>query len=265
MRVADRVTVSPALTVAGGCACPATNPSRIVTRCWPPSPTAVPPSPTTRPAPIAPRRWPASAPWALSSHEPPRGPGTNRRSSPSTAAACAACAPRRAPLDCGNSGSTMRMLAGVVAAHPFLSTLIGDASLSRRPMRRIIGPLTADGRRGHRRPRRSAAGDDSRRRSRRHPLHARDAQRPGEVRRAAGRTAGERGDRRSSSRPLLEIIRNGRWRRSAPRVARSHGRASITRLRGGQRLAGRDADGARATSRPPRSWRWPPRRCPGRT
>lgn len=50
-----------------------------------------------------------------------------------------------APLDCGNSGSTMRMLAGVVAAHPFLSTLIGDASLSRRPMRRIIGPLTRMG------------------------------------------------------------------------------------------------------------------------
>ncbi len=45
------------------------------------------------------------------------------------------------PLDCGNSGSTMRMLAGVLAAHPFLSTLIGDASLSRRPMRRILGPL----------------------------------------------------------------------------------------------------------------------------
>ncbi len=49
------------------------------------------------------------------------------------------------PLDCGNSGSTMRMLGGVVAAHPFLSTLIGDASLSRRPMRRIIGPLTQMG------------------------------------------------------------------------------------------------------------------------
>ena len=45
------------------------------------------------------------------------------------------------PLDCGNSGSTMRMLAGVVAAHSFLSTLVGDASLSRRPMRRILGPL----------------------------------------------------------------------------------------------------------------------------
>lgn len=54
---------------------------------------------------------------------------------------------RAAPgdLDCGNSGSTMRMLSGVVAAHPFLSTLIGDASLSRRPMRRIIGPLTEMG------------------------------------------------------------------------------------------------------------------------
>jgi 3-phosphoshikimate 1-carboxyvinyltransferase len=48
-------------------------------------------------------------------------------------------------LDCGNSGSTMRMLAGVVAAHPFISTLGGDQSLSRRPMRRIIEPLTRMG------------------------------------------------------------------------------------------------------------------------
>ena len=49
------------------------------------------------------------------------------------------------PLDCGNSGSTMRMLAGIVAAHAFESTLIGDRSLSRRPMRRIIAPLTLMG------------------------------------------------------------------------------------------------------------------------
>lgn len=48
-------------------------------------------------------------------------------------------------LDCGNSGSTMRMLGGVLAAHPFASTLIGDASLSRRPMRRIMGPLSKMG------------------------------------------------------------------------------------------------------------------------
>jgi len=45
------------------------------------------------------------------------------------------------PLDCGNSGTTMRLLAGVLAAQPFASTLTGDESLSRRPMRRVIEPL----------------------------------------------------------------------------------------------------------------------------
>ncbi len=45
------------------------------------------------------------------------------------------------PLDCGNSGSTMRMLAGVLAAHEFSSILTGDDSLRLRPMRRIIEPL----------------------------------------------------------------------------------------------------------------------------
>jgi 3-phosphoshikimate 1-carboxyvinyltransferase len=50
-----------------------------------------------------------------------------------------------APLDCGNSGTTMRMLAGVVAAHSFRSTLVGDRSLSRRPMRRIMVPLAQMG------------------------------------------------------------------------------------------------------------------------
>ena len=39
-------------------------------------------------------------------------------------------------LDAGNSGSTMRMLAGLLSAHPFDSTLDGDASLRRRPMKR---------------------------------------------------------------------------------------------------------------------------------
>jgi 3-phosphoshikimate 1-carboxyvinyltransferase len=48
-------------------------------------------------------------------------------------------------LDCGNSGSTLRMLAGVLAAHRFTVTLGGDQSLSRRPMRRVIAPLTAMG------------------------------------------------------------------------------------------------------------------------
>lgn len=45
------------------------------------------------------------------------------------------------PLDCGNSGSTMRILAGVLAGHDVDATLIGDESLSSRPMRRIIEPL----------------------------------------------------------------------------------------------------------------------------
>src|SRR5689334_24551235 len=44
-------------------------------------------------------------------------------------------------LDCGNSGSTMRILAGVLAGHDLTATLIGDESLSSRPMRRIIEPL----------------------------------------------------------------------------------------------------------------------------
>ncbi len=50
-----------------------------------------------------------------------------------------------APLDCGNSGSTMRMLAGILAGQNFSSELVGDASLSRRPMARVIEPLTAMG------------------------------------------------------------------------------------------------------------------------
>ena len=44
-------------------------------------------------------------------------------------------------LDCGNSGSTMRMLAGLVAPHPGTYTFVGDASLTKRPMQRIKGPL----------------------------------------------------------------------------------------------------------------------------
>lgn len=50
-----------------------------------------------------------------------------------------------AALDCGNSGSTMRMLAGILAAQDFASELAGDASLSRRPMARVIEPLTTMG------------------------------------------------------------------------------------------------------------------------
>ncbi len=46
-----------------------------------------------------------------------------------------------AVLDAGNSGTTMRMLAGILAAHPFSAMITGDDSLRRRPMRRVIVPL----------------------------------------------------------------------------------------------------------------------------
>ena len=53
--------------------------------------------------------------------------------------------PSTAALDAGNSGTTMRMLAGILAGQPFRSVLSGDASLSRRPMKRIVEPLTLMG------------------------------------------------------------------------------------------------------------------------
>jgi 3-phosphoshikimate 1-carboxyvinyltransferase len=49
------------------------------------------------------------------------------------------------PLDCGNSGTTMRLLAGALAGRPLLVTLDGDASLRRRPMERVAAPLRAMG------------------------------------------------------------------------------------------------------------------------
>ena len=86
---------------------------------------------------------------ALGNDAPPLGPeirvhGTGVRGLRASAA----------PLDCGNSGTTVRLLAGVAAGHPFTTTFAGDESLSRRPMRRIAEPLTAMG------ARISFAGDD---------------------------------------------------------------------------------------------------------
>ncbi len=53
--------------------------------------------------------------------------------------------PSANPLDCGNSGSTMRMMAGLLAAQKGEFTLVGDASLSRRPMERVRKPLSQMG------------------------------------------------------------------------------------------------------------------------
>ena len=77
---------------------------------------------------------------ALGAHIPPLSPwmsieGGGRRS---------LTAPKSA-LDCGNSGTTARLLAGVAAGFDFSTRFFGDASLTRRPMRRIAEPLTAMG------------------------------------------------------------------------------------------------------------------------
>ncbi|MGH8028177.1 MAG: 3-phosphoshikimate 1-carboxyvinyltransferase, partial [Pseudoxanthomonas sp.] len=49
------------------------------------------------------------------------------------------------PLDCGNAGTGMRLLAGLLSAQAFDSVLVGDESLSKRPMRRIMDPLARMG------------------------------------------------------------------------------------------------------------------------
>jgi 3-phosphoshikimate 1-carboxyvinyltransferase len=53
--------------------------------------------------------------------------------------------PPVAEIDCGNSGTTARLMAGALAASPFASRMVGDASLSARPMQRVAQPLTAMG------------------------------------------------------------------------------------------------------------------------
>ncbi len=54
-------------------------------------------------------------------------------------------APGAEPLDCGNSGTTTRLISGILAAQDFSVTLTGDASIQKRPMKRIIDPLTLMG------------------------------------------------------------------------------------------------------------------------
>ena len=93
---------------------------------------------TTHPAPIASRRhapWPARRDIQRGEHGAVTvvGRGPRGWSTPSGL------------LDAGNSGSTMRMLAGLLAAQRFSAELTGDASLSRRPMRRVIEPLSRMG------------------------------------------------------------------------------------------------------------------------
>ena len=97
-------------------------------------------------------------------------------------------------LDCGNSGTAMRLLAGVLAAAPFGSVLTGDASLSIRPMERVAEPVTDDGRLG-RDDRRPCAGPGRGSAAARCTVRARGAERTGQGRDLA------RGARRRRGRP----------------------------------------------------------------
>ena len=102
-----------------------------------------------------------------------------------------------AAIDLGNSGTAMRLLAGLLAGQGFDCTLIGDASLDRRPMRRITEPLarmgarieTADG--GH-----PATRDPCPRRACADRLHDPGGQRPGEVEHPSRGAVRERADLR---------------------------------------------------------------------
>ena len=138
------------------------------------------------------------------------------------------------PVDAANSGTTMRLLAGLVAAHPFRTVIVGDASLTRRPMRRVIAPLTEMGA--------TIQSDDGRppltidgAPLQRHHLPAGRAERPGEEQRAAGRPArgGPHGRRRARGH-------TGSYGAGPDRVRRSASTATACRSRssGGQRLHG---------------------------
>ena len=90
------------------------------------------------------RRWSAWRRWArrcsrTGSTDSVEITGVAGRVGPQSAKGCATA------LDCGNSGSTMRMISGLLAPQEGRFTLVGDASLSRRPMERIRKPLEAMG------------------------------------------------------------------------------------------------------------------------
>ncbi len=71
--------------------------------------------------------------------------GTDRRTVTIDGRGVGGLVPPAAPLDAGNSGTTLRLLSGALAGHPFTSVVTGDGSLRRRPMGRIIEPLSRMG------------------------------------------------------------------------------------------------------------------------
>ena len=126
---------------AESCAFPGTSPSRTATPCWRRLRRARAASRIFQRRAIAPAR---SIAWRKLGCEWKR-----LKDDEDGAIEVRGVGPRlKAPaesLDCGNSGSTMRMLSGILAGQPFTSELCGDESLSRRPMARIMTPLSEMG------------------------------------------------------------------------------------------------------------------------
>jgi 3-phosphoshikimate 1-carboxyvinyltransferase len=142
-------------------------------------------------------------------------------------------------LNAGNSGSTIRMLSGVLAGLPFDTRIAGDESLARRPMDRIMRPLAGMG-----------ASIDAR--DGRYPplaihaarLHGIDytlagGERPGEDLSAAGRVERGRRNRGAGERSHAGPHRSWRCGNSAPPFASTRAHISV---RGGSPLAARDLD-----------------------
>ena len=189
------------------------------------------------------------APWACASSDR----GGHRRAS-CTAPARRGCRHAAAALDMGNAGTAMRLMMGLLAPQPFDSTLIGDASLMRRPMERVAVPLRHDGR-AHHDPRGPAAGGDrsGAPRAARHRLHAAGGQRAGEVRDPA------RGAARRRAHARHRAGADARSHRAHARRLRRRScctRARPSRSRAGSRCAAPPSQ-CRAIS-PRRRFSWSP-------
>ncbi len=141
-----------------------------------------------------------------------------------------------AGLDAGNSGSTIRMLSGILAAQPFRSRIFGDESLTRRPMQRIMKPLAQMGAQIQAARRQISSARNRRRPAAPHRVRAARAQRAGEdvrpVRRPLrrGRNRGHRAG--TFARP---------HRDRSPRVRR---RSYVSRADASPSRAGRGSPGA---------------------
>ncbi len=165
--------------------CQGTNRFPTVMQCWPRSPKASARSRTIPPARIASR--PSACMRALGA-EVERNDGVVQIEG----RGLEGLREPAAMLDAGNSGSTIRMLSGILAAQPFVTCIGGDESLSRRPMERIMKPLAQMGARIEARENRFPPLTIHGSQASSHGVHAAGGQRAGKELRAVGRAVRRR-------------------------------------------------------------------------